>query len=377
MPEPPTSTAERPLRVLIAGGGTGGHLFPGIALAERIRRAGGEVLFVGTERGIEARVLPEEGWKLELVDVAGIKGRGVVGLVRGLARLPRAYVQSRRIIKRFAPEVVVGVGGYASGPVVATAAMMGLPTALLEQNSIPGITNRILGRLVRRIYCTFEDRSGRFPADKVVLSGNPIRADLLERLRATSGVDRGGAAPRLFVFGGSQGARALNDGMIAALPSLLERLPALEIWHQTGQADEERVREAYADAGLEPPRARVSAFIRDMTEPYGWCDLVLSRAGATSLSELAAVGRPAVLVPFPFAADNHQEHNARSFVERGAALLLLQSDMTPQTLAETLAGVLEDGDRLAQMTAAMRDAGKSDAAHTVLAGLVELADTAV
>jgi UDP-N-acetylglucosamine--N-acetylmuramyl-(pentapeptide) pyrophosphoryl-undecaprenol N-acetylglucosamine transferase len=377
MTEPTPSAAGRPLRVLIAGGGTGGHLFPGIALAERIRGAGGEVLFVGTERGIETRVLPEEGWKLDLVDVAGIKGRGLVGLVGGLARLPRAYVQSRRIIKRFMPDVVVGVGGYASGPVVATAAMSGLPTALLEQNSIPGITNRILGRIVRRIYCTFEDRTGRFPADKVVLSGNPIRADLLERLRATGAAKREGARPRLFVFGGSQGARALNDGMIAALPRLLERLPALEIWHQTGQADEERVQRAYTAADLEPPRARVSAFIRDMAEPYGWCDLVLSRAGATSLSELAAVGRPAVLVPFPFAADNHQEHNAKSFVERGAALLLLQEDMTTETLVDTVAGVLEDGDRLARMTAAMQNAGRSDAAHTVLAGLVELADGAL
>ncbi|WP_255216843.1 glycosyltransferase, partial [Pseudenhygromyxa sp. WMMC2535] len=166
----------RPLRVMIAGGGTGGHLFPGVALAEQVLAAGGEVRFVGTERGIEARVIPELGWTLDRIEVSGIKGRGVRGLISGLLRLPKAWLQSRRIIAGFDPDVVVGVGGYASGPIVATAWLMRRPTAILEQNSVPGITNRILGRLVRKVFATFPDVHGRFPARKVVLAGNPIRA---------------------------------------------------------------------------------------------------------------------------------------------------------------------------------------------------------
>ena len=237
----------RPLRVLIAGGGTGGHLFPGVALAEEVRARGGEVLFVGTERGIEARVLPGQGWALRTIDATGIKGRGLRGLFAGLLRLPRAWWQSLRIVRQFRPDVVVGVGGYASGPVVATAAMLRRPTAILEQNSIPGITNRILAKVVRRVFCTFPDRGGYFPARKVTLTGNPIRRPILAALQAAGVVHAPASsrAPRLFVFGGSQGARAINDMMLAAMPALLAQVPTLEIWHQTGKGDQERVREAY------------------------------------------------------------------------------------------------------------------------------------
>lgn len=359
----------RPLRVVIAGGGTGGHLFPGIALAEEIRARGGEVLFVGTERGIEARAVPEQGFALEKIDVAGIKGRGALGLVRGLLRLPRAWWQSLRLIRRFAPDVVVGVGGYASGPVVATAAMLRYPTAILEQNSIPGITNRILSRLVRRVFCTFPDARGFFPARKVSLAGNPIRRQILDRLTAGADGDLAPAAsrpPRLFVFGGSQGARAINDAMVAALPELLRRVPTLEVLHQTGRADEARVREGYAALGLAEPRARVSAFLTDMATPYRWADLVLCRAGATSLSELSAVGKPAVLVPFPQATDNHQEYNAAALVEAGGALLLRESEWTPAALAEALASLLGSPERLSAMAAAMQRAARPEAARTIV-----------
>lgn len=366
----------RSLRVMIAGGGTGGHLFPGVALAEHVRAAGGEVRFVGTEKGIEARVLPESGWDLDLIEVSGIKGRGIKGLVGGVARLPRAWVQSRRIIRGFAPDVVVGVGGYASGPIVATAASMRIPTAILEQNSIPGITNRILGRLVRKVFTTFPDERGFFPRRKIVQAGNPIRAELLERL---AGAGSGGEAgqgdrpPRLFVFGGSQGARALNEAVLAATPVLLERLPGLEIWHQTGRKEAEKVVQGYAAHGLSEPKVRVSAFIKDMAEPYGWCDLVVCRAGATSLAELAAVGAPAVLVPFPHATDNHQEHNARALVDVGAADLLLESDMSPERLAADVGALLDDRERLAAMRKAMHGAARPDAAREIYDGLLALA----
>ncbi len=361
------------LRVVIAGGGTGGHLFPGVALAEQLLAEGGEVTFVGTERGIEARVIPELGHPLELIEVAGIKGRGVGGLVGGLSRLPRAYFQSRALLKRIRPHVVVGVGGYASGPVLATAATMGLPTAILEQNSVPGVTNRILGRLVKRVFSTFPDDSGYFPASKVVLTGNPIRRELLERLKQ-AGSERAVDHPaRLFVFGGSQGAQKVNSSVLEALPALLEKLPTLEIWHQTGSLDLERVEAGYREVSMSPPRARVTAFIKDMAKPYAWCDLVVCRAGATSLAELAAVGCPALLIPFPHAADNHQEHNARSLVDGGAARMLLESDLSAESLVACITDLIGDREVLGEMRKAMLLAARPDAAAEIASQLRVLA----
>lgn len=360
------------MRIVIAGGGTGGHLFPGIALAEQAQRTGADVTFVGTQRGIEARVVPDHGYPLELIEVAGIKGRGLSGLLGGLARLPRAYFQSRSLLRRLRPDVVVGVGGYASGPVVATAATMGIPTAILEQNSVPGITNRILGRLVKRVFATFPDDRGFFPVKKLRLSGNPIRRALVERLTDARAEQSGEHPPRLFVFGGSQGARKINQTVTAALPEMLEALPSLEVWHQTGKSDHETVEAAYRAAGLDEGRARVAPFIKDMSEPYGWCDLVVCRAGATSLSELSAVGCPALLVPFPHAADNHQEHNARSLVDRGAAELLLESELSASSLSERVVALVGDRGRLDQMRAAMLQAARPAAAAEILSELREL-----
>lgn len=370
----PATAAVRPLRVLIAGGGTGGHLFPGIALAEQVVAAGGEVRFVGTERGIEARAVPELGYGLDLIEVRGIKGRGLAGLITGLSRLPRAWLQSRRIIKDFRPDVVVGVGGYASGPIVATAWSMRLATAILEQNSVPGVTNRILGKLVRRVFATFPDERGHFPKRKLVLAGNPIRAELIERLEhARQRVDASAEhPPRLFVFGGSQGARALNQAMTGAAKALAEALPGLEIWHQTGQAELEPTRQGYAAAGLSEPRVRVVPFIKDMSEPYAWCDLVLCRAGATSLAELAAVGCPALLVPFPHATDDHQTHNAKSLVEAGAAVMVAESELSAERLVAEVAGLLGDRSRLADMREQMLGAAKPRAAADIHAALQRL-----
>jgi UDP-N-acetylglucosamine--N-acetylmuramyl-(pentapeptide) pyrophosphoryl-undecaprenol N-acetylglucosamine transferase len=372
-PVDPRARAERPLRVLIAGGGTGGHLFPGVALAEEVKARGGEVLFVGTDRGIEARVLPEQGWALAKIDATGIKGRGLKGLLFGLLRLPRAWWQSLAIVRKFRPDVVVGVGGYASGPVVATAAMLLRPTAILEQNSIPGITNRILSRIVRRVFCTFPDRGNFFPKRKVVLTGNPIRRPILAALQAAGQVGAEPARPpRLFVFGGSQGARAINEMIVAALPELLRSVPDLEVWHQTGRGEADRVRDGYAALGLHDPRVRVAEFLTDMATPYAWCDLVLCRAGATSLAELAAAGRPAVLVPFPHATDNHQEHNARALVDAQAAVLLREREWTPASLATALRELLADRSRLAAMRTAMLAAARPGAAGSIYEQLAAL-----
>jgi UDP-N-acetylglucosamine--N-acetylmuramyl-(pentapeptide) pyrophosphoryl-undecaprenol N-acetylglucosamine transferase len=372
---PTTLTRTRALRVMIAGGGTGGHLFPGIALAEQIVAAGGEVRFVGTDRGIEARVVPQQGYGLDLIEVSGIKGRGVKGLITGLLRLPRAWLQSRSIIRTFDPDVVVGVGGYASGPIVATAWLMRRPTAILEQNSVPGITNRILARLVRKVFATFPDPRSHFPADKVALLGNPIRAALVEKLEQArveaEAQQRSG--PRLFVFGGSQGARALNSALIESASALVEALPGLEIWHQTGASELARVREGYAAAGLSEPQVRVVDFISDMTQPYAWCDLVVCRAGATSLSELAAVGCPALLVPFPHATDDHQTHNAASLVAAGAAVMVPERELDSARLVGEVAGLLGDRSKLADMRSKMLAAAKPRAAADILRALAELA----
>ncbi len=370
-PDVRTSGQTRRLRVMIAGGGTGGHLFPGIALAEEIRSRGGEVRFVGTKRGIEARVLPEEGWDLDCIEAAGIKGRGALGLLRGLLKLPGAWWQSIGIIRKFRPDLVLGVGGYASGPLVATAAMMRIPTAIMEQNSVPGITNRILGRVVSRVFCSFDD-PGYFPRRRVVLTGNPIRKQLLAALTSDASSTSTAHPPRLFVFGGSQGARTLNRTFLAAIPMLLQQLPTLEIWHQTGKADFDEVQAAYAEHGLAQPRVRVAAFIREMAEPYRWADLVLCRAGATTVAELSAVGKPAVLVPFPHATDNHQELNAKALCDAGAAVMQRESEWTVDGLSGLLASLLSSPPRLEKMRKAMRSAARPEAATAIYDELVQL-----
>lgn len=365
----PTSQGDVDFRVLIAGGGTGGHLFPGVALAQRVRDGGGNVTFAGTDRGIEARVLPALGWTLDLLDVAGIKGGGVRGVLRGIGRLPRAFIQSLQILRRRRPTVVVGVGGYASGPVVATAALLGIPCAILEQNSVPGITNRILSRVVRRVFTTFPDTRGDFPAKKIRRLGNPIRDELLVRLTEGGETAAPRTSRRLFVFGGSQGAEAVNSAVIACVPELLAAVPELEVWHQTGARMRDEVESGYLAAGLTQETVRVSAFIDDMSAPYRWCDLVVCRAGATSLAELAVVGCPCVLVPFPYAADNHQEHNARALVDAGGARMIHERDLTASGLAELVAGLLSAPATLEQMRAGMRSEGRPHAGESICAEL--------
>ncbi|MCY1007743.1 UDP-N-acetylglucosamine--N-acetylmuramyl-(pentapeptide) pyrophosphoryl-undecaprenol N-acetylglucosamine transferase [Nannocystis pusilla] len=356
------------LRVVIAGGGTGGHLFPGIALAEEIRARGGEVHFVGTARGIEARAVPENGYPLELIDVAGIKGRGVAGLVRGLLRLPRAWWQSLALLRRLRPDVVVGVGGYASGPVVATASMLRIPTAILEQNSIPGITNRILSRLVRKVFCTFLTSA---VASRRARSSWPATRSAARSWASSSPPARPPPRPR------RRTARACSCSAAhrAPAPSTTPCWPPCRACWRSCRASRSGTRPARATrSGSRPAtprsgsasRARVAAFLKDMAAPYAWCDLVLCRAGATSLSELTAVGKPAVLVPFPHATDNHQEWNARALVDAGGALLLRESEWTPDALTAALAGLLQSPERLQTMSNAMRTAARPEAARTIV-----------
>jgi UDP-N-acetylglucosamine--N-acetylmuramyl-(pentapeptide) pyrophosphoryl-undecaprenol N-acetylglucosamine transferase len=352
-------------RLLIAGGGTGGHLFPGVAIAEelRAREPAAEIRFVGTRRGIEARVLPELGWPLELVEVTGLKTVGLLGAVRGLLRLPRALWQARRIVRTFRPDAVIGVGGYASGPVVLAARLAGIPTAICEQNSIPGLTNKWLGKIVRTVFLSFTDSQRFFRAKKVVLSGNPVRREMVRKLLAASTRDASDPRVHVLVVGGSQGAVAVNDLASRALIALAAAIP-LTIVHQTGDKDLGTTAERYREGNID---ADCRAFIKDMAGEYERADLIIGRAGATTVAELAIAGKPAVLIPFPFAADNHQEVNAREMAARGAALMLRQAELTADLLADALRPLLTDPARRASMAAAMKSLAKPEAAATIVA----------
>jgi len=354
------------MRLLIAGGGTGGHLFPGVALAEelRAREPAAEVRFVGTRRGIEARVLPELGWQLSLIDVSGLKTVGALGALRGLARLPRALLQARQVIREFGPDAVIGVGGYASGPVVLMARLAGIPTAICEQNSIPGLTNKLLGRVARAVFVSFDGTRRFFKPAKTVLSGNPVRRDMRDRLLAGTPAPAPAAAATVHVLvsGGSLGAVAVNDLAAEALIGLARTLP-LTIVHQTGEKGLADTAKRYADAGI---AADCRAFIKDMAAAYQRADLILGRAGATTVAELAIAGKPAVFIPYPFAADNHQEINAREMAEAGAALMFKQSALTPGALAAALRPLLTDPARRAEMSARMKALARPTAAATVI-----------
>jgi UDP-N-acetylglucosamine--N-acetylmuramyl-(pentapeptide) pyrophosphoryl-undecaprenol N-acetylglucosamine transferase len=356
--------------VIIAGGGTGGHLFPGIAVAEELQARGHEVRFVGTARGIEAKVCPRDGWPLDLIDVAGLKGGGILGILRGLLRVPRAILQSRRILKAHKPNLVVGVGGYASGPMVLAAALAGVPTAILEQNSVPGFTNRVLGKLVRQVFGAFEAAARFFPKKKYRLVGNPVRKKVRTGLAAVTGGDVPLPERGLLVVGGSQGAHAVNELVAEAMNVLKSRGSAPALVHQTGETDRAPIAERYAKAGIP---ADVRAFIDDMATAYRRARLAVTRAGASTLAELTALGVPALLIPFPQAADDHQTVNARELAEHGAARLLPQKDTTAVALADAIAALLADENALARMAEASRALARPDAHREIVDALEALA----
>jgi len=351
-------------RLLIAGGGTGGHLFPGVALAEelRARQPDAVVQFVGTARGIEARVLPQLGWDLAQIEVSGLKTVGLRGALRGMLRLPRALWQARRVVKAFRPDAVIGVGGYASGPVVLMARLAGIPTAICEQNSIPGLTNKMLGRVVRAIFVSFEGAGRFFAAGKTSVTGNPVRRALLHDLLEGPAVRAADDRVHVLVSGGSLGAVAVNELAADALCALARTVP-LAIVHQTGEKGLGATVQRYADAGV---AADCRAFITDMAAAYHAADLVIGRAGATTVAELAITGKPAVFIPFPFAADNHQELNAQAMTDAGAALMFRQADLTAAKLADALHPLLTDLPRRLAMGAAMKAHARPDAATRII-----------
>lgn len=350
------------MKIVVAGGGTGGHLFPGMAVAEefRCRDAGADFMFIGTERGLEKRVLPGAGYDLRTIDIEGIKGRGFKSL-NALAKIPGSLFRCVRILREFRPDIVIGVGGYASGPAVAAAVLLGIKTAVAEQNAFPGLTNRILGKIVDRVFLTFPDKNGRFSPSKVIVSGNPVRAAFCggERKR------RDGSFTVL-IFGGSQGARSINRAMIEALP-LFEDRGGLKIVHQTGAAEYEKIAAAYSSC-LQSGKIswEVLPFISDMASAYNAADLLICRAGATSIAEITACGKAAVLIPFPYAVADHQTHNARVLAEAEAAILLPERDLTPGGLAALIGQLRNDPERLARMEAASMRLGNVKAAAVIV-----------
>ena len=363
----------QPLRVVIAGGGTGGHLFPGIAVARELqsRQPDAEVSFAGTARGIETRVVPREGFPLDLIRSGGVKGKSLLGRVRGALLVPLGLLDGWRIVSARRPALVIGVGGYSSGPVVLVAALRGVPTMLLEQNAVPGLTNRWLSRVVKAAAVTF-DSTQTFFGSKAFVSGNPVRPEFFAATgpQQESGVDDQTSVTRVLVFGGSQGAHAINLAMVEAAPQLATGGPPLRLVHQTGDRDVEMVRAAYRKAGLQ---ADVEPFLYDMGRQLGQADVIVCRAGATTLAEITAAGKAAVLIPLPTATDDHQRKNAEALAAAGAADLLLQRDLTGPVLAARVLALAADRGRRDRMAAAARTLARPDAARVIVDRALELA----
>lgn len=333
------------MKLIIAGGGTGGHLFPGIAVAEEFlsRDPANEVLFVGTERGIEARAVPAAGYRLELISAAGIRGKGTLSQFKGAAMMIYGYAQSRKILKNFRPDMVLGVGGYASLPMVLAARGMQIPRFVHEQNAIPGLTNRLLARFATRAFITLEESARYFPAETTQLTGNPLRKQILDMVEKVAGTHEGTAEPsrdfRLFVFGGSQGAHAINAALVEALPLLKQSSVRLAITHQTGDKDHNVVASAYRAAGIE---AKVTPFISDMAAEYAKADLIICRAGATTIAEVTACGKACLFIPFPHAVDDHQRKNAEALLKKDACFMMLERELNGKTLAQSILTLADD-----------------------------------
>jgi UDP-N-acetylglucosamine--N-acetylmuramyl-(pentapeptide) pyrophosphoryl-undecaprenol N-acetylglucosamine transferase len=356
------------MRVLIAAGGTGGHIYPGIAVAKEVMRrdAKSEVMFVGTERGLESRLVPQAGFDLAFIESSGLKNVGMAARLRGLMVLPKSFFAARRLIRTFQPDIVVGAGGYVSGPVLLSAALMRVRTLVMESNALPGFTNRRLARFVDRAAVTFEAALPYFHG-KGVVTGNPVRREFFDIPPRARDATRFS----LLVFGGSQGARAINEAMVAALPGLETHRDVLRIKHQTGEADFEKVQAGYTDAGW-GENADVRRYIDDMVKEFAAADLIVCRAGATTSAELVAAGKAAIMIPFPQAADDHQRKNAEALQAAGAARMILQPELTGSRLAEEIGTLIKEPNHLTQMEEASRKLARGDAAATAVDLMEEL-----
>lgn len=358
--------AEKPVNILIAGGGTGGHLFPGIALARcfMARNPENRILFVGTDREFEIKTLEKEGFEHLAIRAAGIKGLGFFEKIKAAFKIPSAVLQSSDIIRHFKPDIVVGTGGYSSGPVALSAYLKGIPVVIQEQNIIPGIANRIIGKFAKKIHVSFDESTEFFNVKKTVVSGNPIRQNILEA-RQRRDIQKAETETRLFtlfVAGGSQGARSINSAMVEALTHIKDK-EHLHVIHQTGETDLDSVKKAYIHSDIS---AQTAAFFTDIDAKYEQADLIICRAGATTISEITVMGLPSILVPYPFAADNHQLKNARVLADRGASEIIEDGDLSGIFLASRIDYYRDNPDDLWRMEKAAIAHGKPQAAETIV-----------
>jgi len=361
-----TGGSNHAIRIIIAGGGTGGHLFPAIAIAQEFMAKDPEnkVIFVSTGNPFELSVLDKAGFMLEKITAEGIKGRGLLRQLRSMWKIPMGIFESMRIIKNFKPDLVMGVGSYAAGPVAIGAWLMRKKLILHEQNILPGITNRILSHFADRIYLSFKNTKANFNPGKVLYTGNPLRKEFM--LKAKEKKNTAASTQEhpftVMIIGGSQGAHSINDAVINALEHFKEKYNLYFI-HQTGKQDEAAVKKAYKDQGIS---CMVKSFFDDMPKQYQRSNLIICRAGATTVAELAAVGKGVIFIPFPFAADNHQVLNARTFTETGAAEMILQKDLTGRVLAKRIEYYASNKKALEVMAARAKSLGKPDAAKAIV-----------
>jgi UDP-N-acetylglucosamine--N-acetylmuramyl-(pentapeptide) pyrophosphoryl-undecaprenol N-acetylglucosamine transferase len=345
------------MRAILAGGGTGGHVIPAIAIAQELqKRYAAEVLFIGTERGLEGRLVPAAGFPLQFVKVGALNRVSLATRLKTAFDLPRAVFSAGRMLSQFQPDVVIGVGGYASGPAMLAAILRHLPRVAFEPNLVPGFANRVVAHFVSAAAVHFKQTGDYFR--NPVVTGVPVRPAFFKIPRKPYIM----ASPTLLVFGGSQGARAINQAMIRALPELMRRVPGLHVIHQTGERDYNHVQAAYAQASIQ---AEVHKFIDDMPGLFARADLVLCRSGASTVAEIAAAGKPAIFVPFPLAADDHQRRNAEAMEQAQAAVVLEETRLDEVWLVDTICALLEDPGRLARMSEAARAMAHPDAARDI------------
>jgi len=351
------------MRIIIAGGGTGGHVIPALAIAQQLKKQfGAEILFIGTARGIETRLVPQAGFHLELIQVGALKNVSLMTRAKTMFDLPRAIAASSRMLTDFDPEVVIGVGGYASGPAMVAAIRRRLPTLAFEPNVVPGFANRMIARWVSAAAVHFEETCQYFPNCRV--TGVPVRAAFFSIPLKTDG------APTLLVFGGSQGARAINQAMIESLAGLRAKVPGIHIIHQAGQRDYEHVLAAYQKSGIS---GEVHKFIDDMPGTFGRADLLVCRSGASTVGEITAAGKPAIFVPFPAATDDHQNVNARALERAGAAIVVEESNLGAAYLVDTIAALIGDARRLASMSTAAKSLAHPKAVEEIAEMVAQLA----
>ena len=372
---PAENTRNRALRIVIAGGGTGGHLFPGIAIAKEFmaRNSATRIIFVSTGNRLEKAVLSKAGFDLRSIQVAGIKGRGIWNQIKSVLKIPAAVLDARGLLKNFSPDLTIGLGSYSAGPVVISAWLMKIPIAIQEQNILPGITNRILARFADRIYISFENTKLRFNPRKVYWTGNPVRQELLE----SSGGPKDPTARDMhqdrftvLIIGGSQGAHRINMAIIEALEHL-QNAERLHFVHQTGEADEAAVSDAYRKKSVS---STAQSFFDDMAEQYCQADLIICRAGATTVAEITALGKAVIFIPFPYAADNHQMLNAIDLVNDGAAEVIAEKELNGKLLSEKIAHYMDHPEALEDMAARARRYGKPEAAKDIVDDCYRLVD---